>query len=128
MLMENEANNTPPLTSPIAPAPVGGEHHDAAQQTKLMSILAYIGPLVIVSYIVAHTDPVVKFHIKQGLVLLVIEVALQVFGMLLFFLYPLIALINLGILVLAIIGIINAVHGKQQDLPLVGQYAKYFNF
>ena len=34
-----------------------------------MAVLSYIGPLVIVSYIVANNDPFVKFHIKQGLVL-----------------------------------------------------------
>jgi hypothetical protein len=47
----------------------------ASQDNKLMGILAYIGPLIIVSYLVAKDDPFVKFHIKQGLVLFVIEIA-----------------------------------------------------
>ena len=48
---------------------------EAPQKDVLMAVLAYIGPLVIISYIQAKNDLFVKFHIKQGLVLLVIEVA-----------------------------------------------------
>ena len=46
----------------------------------------------------------------------------------LFFLWPVIGIINLALLVLAIIGIINAVNKKEKELPLVGSFAKHFNF
>lgn len=96
--------------------------------SKVMAALAYIGPLVIVSYIVGKDNPFVKFHIKQGLVLLVIEVALWFLGGMLWAFLPLLGLINLALLVLAIIGIMNAVNKKEQELPLVGSLAKHFNF
>ena len=94
----------------------------------VMAALAYIGPLVIVSYIVAKDNPFVKFHIKQGLVLLVIEVALWFLGGMLWAFIPFMGLINLVVLVFAILGIVNAVNKKEQELPLVGSFAKHFNF
>lgn len=95
--------------------------------TKIMSVLAYIGPLVIVSYITAKDNPTVKFHIKQGLVLLVAEVALWVIGSMLFVLWPLIGLVNFALVVLAIIGILNAVNGKEKPLPILGKFSEHFN-
>ncbi len=99
----------------------------AGNQTA-MAVLAYIGPLVIISYLMAKNDEFVKFHIKQGLVLLVISIILWVLSsMFLFSLYSIIQLLNLGVLVLAIIGIVNAVQGKEKLLPLVGQFGSKFN-
>lgn len=97
-------------------------------QGVVMAVLAYIGPLVIVSYIMGKDNPFVKYHIKQGLVLLVLEVGLWFVGKMLFFLWPLIGIVNLALLVLAIVGIINAVNKKEKELPLVGSFAKHFNF
>jgi uncharacterized membrane protein len=92
----------------------------------LMAILSYIGPLVIVSYIVAKDDPFVKFHIKQGLVLIVVEVALWFTVSMFPIIWPLWQLLNLAIFILAIIGIINAAQGKEKELPVVGKFAKQF--
>jgi uncharacterized membrane protein len=90
-----------------------------------MSILAYIGPLIIVSYLVAKDDPAVKFHIKQGAVLFVAEIAVYVLSFVFSFLFPLWALVNLATLVLSIIGIVNAAQGKEKELPVVGSYSKH---
>lgn len=93
-----------------------------------MAALAYIGPLVIVSYIMGKDNPFVKFHIKQGLVLLVIEVALWFLGSMLWAFLPLLGIVNLALFVVAVIGIVNAANKKEQELPLVGSFAKHFNF
>ena len=98
------------------------------QQNKtLMAVLAYIGPFIIISYLTSKDDPFVKFHIKQGLVLFVIEVATWFIMSMLWQLWFLIEIINFGVFVLAIIGIINASQGKQQELPVVGKYSSYFS-
>jgi uncharacterized membrane protein len=101
--------------------------HPAAQNNMLMGILAYLGILIIIPYLVAKNEPFVKFHIQQGLVLVVIELGLWVLGMFMWQLYPIIAIINLGALVLSIIGIVNVIQNKQEELPLVGSFAKSFN-
>ena len=108
-------------TQPTAQAKTG------ANKT-LMGILSYIGPLVIISYFTSKDDPFVKFHIKQGLVLLVIEVAVWVLGMMFWPLWLLLNLVNLATFILSILGIVNVVQGKEKMLPLVGDYAKYFKF
>ncbi len=95
----------------------------------LMGVLAYLGPLVIISYLVSKDDPFVKFHIKQGLVLVVIQLILWVLmSMMMWGLWPLFMLIRLGILVLAIIGIVNVIQKQEKALPLVGSFASYFKF
>ena len=108
---------------------VNNTNNASPKHNTLMGALSYIGPLVIVSYITAKDDPFVKFHIKQGLVLLVIEVAVWFIGMM--FMWPimmLLNLVNLATLILSIVGIINAVKGEQKELPLVGKFSKHFTF
>lgn len=101
--------------------PVGG-----VEKNTLMAILAYIGPLAIVSFIVAKDDPFVKYHVKQGFVLLTIEIALWALGMVLWIIMPLINIVQLAVLVLSIVGIVNVVGGKEKELPIVGKYASHF--
>ncbi len=93
-----------------------------------MGILAYIGPLVIVSYLTAKEDPFVKFHIKQGLVLFTIEIVVWLLSSALWSLWMLLSLVNLATLVLSVIGIINVIKGEEKKLPLVGDLARYFTF
>ncbi len=112
-----------PVTQTAPPqAPVtAGENN-----TTLMGILAYFGILVIIPFLMAKNDPFVKFHIKQGLVLVVIELAVMVAGSMVYMIAPILMLVNLGALVLSIIGIINVVNKKEVPLPLVGQFSSHF--
>ncbi len=100
----------------------------APSKNTLMAALSYVGPLVIVSYLTAKDDPFVKFHIKQGLVVFIGDIAVWFLSSMLWGFWMIMQFVNLGLIVLSIIGIINAVQGKEKDLPLVGQYAKNFNF
>jgi uncharacterized membrane protein len=94
-----------------------------------MAILAYLGILVIVPLITeAKNDPFVKFHLKQGLVLLIAEVAAMFIGVFPFIGAILSPLVYLACLVLSVIGIVNAANHETKDLPLIGQWAKMFNF
>ncbi len=89
----------------------------------LFGILAYIGILVIIPFLMAKDDTFVRFHIKQGLVLCCGWLILWVVGSMLWMLLPIIWLVNLFLLVLAIIGIVNVVQHKEAPLPLVGHFA-----
>ncbi|HWC57638.1 MAG TPA: hypothetical protein VG621_01645 [Candidatus Paceibacterota bacterium] len=114
---ENNIEVTPPNTS------------SAHDQHTLMGILAYLGPLVIIPYATMKDDSFIKFHIKQGLVLLVLEVILWILSHIFFwYLWGLVSLINLALLILAIIGIVNVVQKKEKELPVVGSFAKHFTF
>jgi uncharacterized membrane protein len=107
--------------------PAGSESPQSAPDNKtLMGVLAYIGPLVIISYLFAKDNPFVKFHIKQGLVLFVIEIVVWFLGMIVWMLWPILNIVNLIVLILAIIGIVNVVKGREKMLPLVGSLARHF--
>ena len=99
-------------------------------KNTLMAVLAYLGILIIIPLLMAKSDSFVKFHIKQGLVLVVIELAIWALGMTMigWQLWQLLQLVNLGVLILAIIGIVNVVQGKEKELPLLGSFSKYFTF
>lgn len=100
------------------------------QNKTLMGILAYLGLLVLIPFFVDKEDPFVKFHVKQGLVLLAIEIIIWILGSIFwsYLLYSLMQLLSLGVIILSIIGIINVTQGKEKMLPLVGQFSKYFTF
>lgn len=99
----------------------------AGSNKTLMAILAYIGPFIIVSYLVSKEDPFVKFHIKQGLILVIAEIILWLVGSMLWSLWSLVQLVHILILILAVWGIINAAQGKESMLPVVGHLGNRFN-
>lgn len=103
--------------------------HEAKKETNtVLAILAYIGPLILVSYLLAKDDPFVKFHIKQGLLLVIGEVAVWMLMMVLWIFFPILQLANVFLFVLAVVGIIRAAQGQMKELPLIGHWAKSFNF
>ena len=124
---QDQSSQTPPQQQ-MPPAP--NSNGAASGHTTLMGVLAYLGILIVIPFIMAKDDPRVKFHIKQGLVLVIIELIVWVIGMSYMFwqIWPLLQLVNLGTLVLAIIGIVNVVQGKEKELPLVGSLAHSFKF
>lgn len=119
----SETSQAPVMT--VAPAPE--EKKSEEQHRKLMGVLAYMGPLVIIPYLVARNDSFVKFHIEQGSVLFIISLVVWFASSLMWFLMPLWALINFGVLILAIIGIINVFKGREKEIPLVGHYSSKIN-
>lgn len=98
------------------------------QEKTLFAILAYIGPLILISFLLAKDDAFVKFHIKQGLLLVIGEVATWMLGMMFWPIFPLVQIANIFLLVLAVVGIIRAANGEMKELPLIGQWAKSFTF
>lgn len=102
------------------------EPNPVIQKNTLMGVLSYIGPLVIISYFAAKDNPFVKFHIKQGLVLLSIGVCIWLLEYILSSLGMIWDAANLVVIVLSILGIINVIQGKQKSLPFVGGWSKYF--
>ncbi len=88
---------------------------------RIFNILAYIGLLWIVGLVAAPNEPSVRFHVNQGLVLFLFEVALSII-MIIPILGWLVGLVGgIAAFVFAIIGIINAVNDQQKELPLIGK-------
>lgn len=121
--MNEEHLPTPPTPTDTPPStPI------RVDDTLLMSVLAYIGVLVLIPYLVAKDKPVVKFHVQQGLILAVLEVFLWIATTLTFGLVAPLTMIGMfGLLILSVIGILNVLNHRQKELPLVGSYAKHFD-
>lgn len=104
------------------------ETNSNRKQNTLMAILAYIGPLIIISYIIAKDDAFVKFHIKQGLLLVIASAITWILSNSFWQFWMIINFVNLAIFVLAVIGILNVLRGEQKQLPLIGHLASSFKF
>lgn len=131
--VQNQQNQGGSAPQSEAPAPQTAPAQTAApseHNATLMGVLAYLGPLVFIPFVLAKDVPFVKFHVKQGLVLFVLEAILWVLVEIMMFwiLAPIVMVVNIGLLVLSIIGIINVVQNKQVEIPLLGKYASHFKF
>ena len=115
------------------------------KNVKLYSILSYIGFLWIIGVLAKEKDnKTLKFHVGQGIILSILWFAIGTFGKIISFFVDLIDFINFpfGVIgafasliimvpfcifafVLMIIGIMNANNGKEDPLPLIGQFSFY---
>lgn len=101
-------------------------HVPAADKNIAFGVLAYLGPLLIISYLIAKDDAFVRFHVRQGLVILTIDLIVWFLGMTLWILFPLVSIINIAMLIFSVLGIINVIQGKERELPFIGKYSSYF--
>jgi uncharacterized membrane protein len=119
-----------PAVPPPAPASASGGPGvftpDAADvdKNKVMGILSYLGPLWLVPLLAAKDSPFAKYHCNQGLVLILTAVAVWIVNMVLVFIpiigWLLMFCLSIGLLVLCVMGIINAANGVCKPLPLIG--------
>ena len=92
-----------------------------AQKNKVVGILAYF--LFFLPFIMAPDSKFAKFHANQSLILLIVWVASWFAGMVVPVLGAFISmLVGLAVLVLWIMGVINAAKGEMKQLPLIGTF------
>ena len=108
------------------------DNKSSVEEGKSIAWLSYIGILIIIPILLQKDNSYTKFHIKQGLVLLIASIIWSIVNFFFGFI-PIIGLIIplLGwifLMVLSIIGIINAIQGKEAELPLVGKYGEKISF
>jgi uncharacterized membrane protein len=131
--VSNPSSVTPVTTSDIIGPPESLEvDPDDAEKNKIFGILAYLGILCLVPIFATKDSPFAKYHANQGLTLflaeIVIWIGLSVIDKILYFILPsglgfvpfLLSLVQLGPLVLIVLGIINASQGKCVPLPIIG--------
>ena len=112
--------------------------------SKICAILSYLF-IGLIWYAVDENikkSEFAKYHVKQGLVLLIASIAYDIilgiiFSILLFptlisglfvGLFALIQLLYYVPLIFTIIGIINAINDKQKELPVIGHFATKLTF
>lgn len=113
------------------------------ENSKICAILAYL--LVGIIWYFAdekmRKDNFAKFHVKQGLLLLILGVGLSIvlsFVSAILLFIPFIGgllttllwlVVQLGLMGLCIFGIVHAAQGKKEKVPIIGAFAqKIFTF
>lgn len=69
-------------------------------------------------------DPFIKFHMKQSLLLAISALAVSVLGIIPVLGWILAAIAPIFLLILWVMGLINAANGKMQPVPVIGKYAE----
>jgi uncharacterized membrane protein len=99
------------------------------EKGKTMAIIAYIIFFVPLLMEDMRNNKFVMFHTEQSIVLVIVNVIGIILGTIgsMFCIGVVFYLINLGVFFLVIMGIINAINGKVEPLPVVGKYGANFN-
>lgn len=93
-----------------------------------MAVLCYLGILVLIPLLTnAKNEAFVKFHVKQGLVLLIFEVIVSIVWAIPFLGWIVGAIGWVIGVILFIIGLINAIGGQEKELPIIGKYGAKIN-
>lgn len=121
----------PPAAPPPPAAPVGTTD---VEQNKVFAVLSYLPPLLfLVPLLAARQSKFAMYHCNQGLVLTLAAIAASIANMILDQIlwhipvigFLMITLLNLavfaGVIVLVVMGIINAVNGVCKPLPVIGE-------
>jgi uncharacterized membrane protein len=107
----------------------------SVDEGKVWCILAYLGVLCFVPLLTQKQNRFIMFHARQGLALFIVEVAAWVLRMFFWHVAYIgwifsLALNAAGIacFVLSIVGIVQALQGKEWKMPILGDFAGTLNF
>ncbi len=110
-----------PAHEPAPQAPPKPSSGASAADNKLMAAFSYIGILFLIPLLTeAKNDDYVKFHVRQGIVLFVIDVVGSFIAWVPFIGWA----IGLVLLVVSVYGFVQAYEGRRWELPYVAKYAR----
>jgi uncharacterized membrane protein len=135
----------PPTVPPATPPPPGGGSYtpppppppggmSPSSDRTLMVVLSYLGLLALIPYLTKKDDAEIHWHAKNGVGLLILDVVVWVVFMIITWVMPsnllgcgvgmIQCVVWIGILVLHIYCIIQAVGGKRPNIPVVTDFAQ----
>jgi len=95
---------------------------------RALAWLSYFGLLLIIPAVVQRNNPYTVFHVKQGMSLLIVNVIVAFFCLFVLTNPIICQAISIALLVINVIGILNAILGKVKPLPLIGFIGELLNF
>jgi uncharacterized membrane protein len=114
-------------TNEVPQQPVAANDPKDAENNKAMAIIGYILPILFFIPLVtdAKNSPFAKFHANQQLNLFLAGIAVNIVGTIIPFIgwFIILPLGALALLVIAIIGIMNAAKGEMKELPVIGGFS-----
>lgn len=101
-----------------------GEKIEKNQDVRVISAIGYLWILCLLPLLGKRNSEFAQHHGKQGLVLTITSFILWLIAIV-----PVIGLIisffgGIALIVLAVLGILNALQGKYWEMPYLGEYAK----
>ena len=124
----------PPATPPPPPPPPLPGGTSPSSDRTLMIVLSYLGLLALIPYLTKKEDPDIHWHAKNGVGLLILDVVVWVVFMIITWVLPsnllgcgvgmIQCIVWIGILVLHVYCIIQAVGGKRPRIPVVTDFAE----
>ena len=93
------------------------------EENKLVAAIGYVWILCLIPLFLKKDSKFAQFHGKQALVLFIVEIV----GMLVFWIPVLGWILAILVIVLAVLGIVQAWQGKYWEMPIIGQWAKKIN-
>lgn len=102
------------------------------QKNKVFGVLAYLGILFLVPLLAAKDSQYARFHTNQGIMLFILDVVLGICSGIISAILAFMPIVGWGlipvvngavgilILVLTILGIVNACSGEPKKLPIIG--------
>ncbi|MFH1354484.1 MAG: hypothetical protein ABIH36_04370 [bacterium] len=92
-------------------------------ENKLLAALSYVGVLVLAPLLMGRNNSFVRWHAKQGLVILIgMVVALMAAAWM-----PVVGnVLFLVLLIVSVIGLVQALLGRSWRIPIIGQIADSF--
>lgn len=129
--IQNNVGTAPVYTAPVVPGALGQADIKDAQDNKVMAILAYFGPLVLIPMFAAKNSKFARYHSNQGLVLfiacIIYSIAYSIVSAIvlaiswrLYFITSILGFVSIAFTVWAVLGIINACKGEMKPLPFIG--------
>lgn len=98
------------------------------QEDRLIAAIGYLGVLCLIPLLLKKNSAFCQFHGKQGLVLLIAWLILS-FANVVPILGQLVWMAgSIALLILVILGVVNALNGKMWEMPVLGQFAKQIKF
>ena len=91
------------------------------EENKVMACLSYLGILFLIPLLAKKDSKFAQAHAKQGMALFILEVILAIIPYLGW-------LLEFAVVIIAIIGLINALQGKFWKIPGLYDISKKFNF
>ena len=98
------------------------------EEGRGLAWLSYLGLLVIIPILLQKDNPFTRYHIQQGLALLIFAIIWNVIWIIPFIGFIVGWIGWVAIIVFTVMGIINALTGKETPLPLLGKIADKINF
>ena len=124
----------PPATPPPPPPPPLPGGTSPSSDRTLMIVLSYIGLLALIPYLTKKEDPDIHWHAKNGVGLLILDVVVWVLFLVITWVLPsnllgcgvgmIQCVVWIGLLVLHVYCIIQAVGGKRPRIPVVTDFAE----